>query len=62
MNRPTPLFVLVITTIALTVFSLWIIATLHSAAINRRAEAILNPPMCITETGQDIPCPQGENQ
>lgn len=57
MTRPTPLFVAAIVGLVLLVFSLWIIATLHNAAINKRAEAILNPPMCITNTGQDIPCP-----
>jgi len=49
--------VLAITTIALTVFSLWVFATLVENTRNKHTEAMLNPPMCITDTGRDIPCP-----
>ena len=66
MTKPTPLFmfdlIAAIIGLVLFVFTLWTIATLHNAAMDRQAEAILNPPMCITDTQQDIPCPKGEDQ
>lgn len=41
MNKPTPLFVLAITTILATTFSVWVIATLHQAAIDRDTARLL---------------------
>ncbi len=55
--RPTPLFVLAITTIILVTASVWIIATLHNAAIDRQADKLLRT--CVSETGhKPMPCPE----
>ena len=52
--KPTPLFILVLTTIALTVLSLWIMATLHYHTIDQAADRM----MCVTESGHKrVECP-----
>jgi hypothetical protein len=59
MYKPTENFILAMTVLLLLVGSLWIIATLYTAAMDRQAQDILDPPMCVSETGhKEVPCPQ----
>ena len=52
--KPTPLFILALTTLALIVLSLWFIATLHNNAIDAAADRM----MCVTESGHKrVECP-----
>ena len=52
--KPTPLFILALTSIALIVLSVWIMATLHYHTIDQ-AKLIQT---CISETGHKrVECP-----
>lgn len=41
MTKPTPLFILALVAIMLTVFSVWVIASIYTTAMDREAAAIL---------------------
>lgn len=57
-RKLTPLFVLALITLALTYVSVFIIATVSQAALDRDFERRLNPPRCVDPTGHyERECP-----
>ena len=63
MTKPTPFFVLALVAIVLSIITVTIVFTAHNAAMDRQAERILNPQMCVSESGhKKVPCPEEYNR
>jgi len=57
--KPTTNFISAIIGIAFLLVSLWIIATIYTAAIDRQATSVLNTPICSSESGhKKMLCPE----
>lgn len=56
--KPRPTFIFAMIGIIFLAAAAWIALTAYSSAMERQAEALLNPPMCVSETGhKPMPCP-----
>lgn len=60
MTKPTPLFLIAILTILVTLFSLWVVSAAYFASIDREAEAILMGNRELWEP-PTINCPDGDD-